>query len=412
MKIIIAHKHFYRRDGSTTYLFDLIDLLKEHGHEVIPFAMQHPSNERTPWSKYFVSFIDFEHPTGLREKIHVAMRMIYSHEAKRTFESLVREVKPDIVHIQNIYHQISPSILDVCRKYHIPVVQTVNDYKLICPNYKLFCSGKIETLCKGGMFYREVFNRCTKRSFFASVLTAIEMYIHKWMHIYDKGVNYWIAPSKAVKDLLVEYGMPKTRIVTMYYPLDTTMIAPATTVGSYLLCYGRLSEEKGFDTAIRAMKVLRDYRLKIAGVGPQQEYLKQLCIKEGISDRVDFLGFVKGIALKKLVRQSALVLMPSIWYEVLGYSMTEAMAMGKAVLGARIGGIAEVLDMIDNRLLFIPGDYSDMAKKAQILLSNPHVSQQLGQKSRSWVQKNLFPLDHYNKLMELYKKAIKSQKKP
>ncbi|MEK7103003.1 MAG: glycosyltransferase family 4 protein, partial [Patescibacteria group bacterium] len=357
---------------------------------------------------YFVSHVDYSAPMGIGEKIKSAGRMIYSLEAKRQFELLVQETKPDIVHIQNIYHHISPSILDVCSKYKIPVIQTVHDYKLICPN-RLFCNGQIETLCKGGMYYKEVLHRCTQHSFSASALLALEMYIHKWMHIYDRGVRYWIAPSQSTKDILVEYGMPKERISVMYSPVDTTDIAPSTTTGKYLFVFGRLSEEKGIDVAIRAMKHLPKQRLIIAGEGPQKEYLLRLARSEGVDDRVEFLGFVKGAPLKKLIREANLVLMPSIGYEVMGYSMTEAMAASKAVLGSRIGGIPEVLGSVDKRLLFTPGNEVDLAQKALVLLSNAVLAKRLGQQSRSWVQKNLFPEDYYARLIELYKKAMKQK---
>ncbi len=409
MKIIFAHKYYYRKAGAETYLFDVMDLLKVHGHEVIPFAMHHSENEKTPWSKYFVSNIDLRAPQGIRGKLAIASRAIYFAEAKRKFERLVKETNPDIVHIQNIYHEISPSILNVCRKYNIPVVQTVHDYKLICPNYKLFCNGKIETFCKGGDFYKEIFHKCTSGSISASALTALEMYIHKWLHIYDRGVKYWIAPSKAVKDILVEYGMPKERINVMHHFFDTTAVTPATSVGKYILCYGRLSEEKGFHVAIQAMKSLPGQRLKIAGEGPMKDLLVSLAYEEGVSDRVDFVGFVKGAALKKLIRESRIVLVPSVWFEVFGYTIVEAMAANKVVLGSRIGAIEEILGSVDARLLFTPGDSDDLAKKALALLCDNTRLERLGQKSRSWVQKNLFPEDYYNRLIELYKKAIKNR---
>lgn len=408
MKIILAHKYFYRRAGAETYLFDIKEMLEKHGHEVIPFTMQHPDNESTPWSTYFVSNIELRAPKGIQDNIAIASRTIYSLEAKKKFEALVVATRPDVVHVQNIYHQISPSILDVCRQHKIPVVQTVHDYKLICPNYKLFCNGQIETFCKGGTFYKEALHKCTHNSFSASALTALEMYIHKWLRIYDKGIQYWIAPSKAVKEILVAYGMPKERITVLYHPFDVTTITPAVSgAGKYLLCYGRLSDEKGFDTAIRAMKLLPGQRLKIAGEGPMKQALVALARHEGVEERVEFVGFMKGGPLKKLIREASVVIVPSIWYEVFGYSIVEAMAAHKVVLGARIGAIEELLGAIDSRLLFTPGDSKDLAKKAIMLLNSANLRDRLGQKSRSWVQKNLFPEDYYVRLLELYKKAGK-----
>ena len=134
MKIIVAHKYYYEKAGAERYVFDSTKLLEENGHEVIPFAMHHPKNKQTPWSRYFVSHIDFSHPSFF-DILRIPFRMIYSLEAKKKFRALVREGRPDIVHIHNIYHQISPSILDVCREYAIPVVQTIHDYKMICVNY-------------------------------------------------------------------------------------------------------------------------------------------------------------------------------------------------------------------------------------------------------------------------------------
>lgn len=408
MKIIVVNKFYYRRAGAERYVFDLIDLLTKKGHEVIPFAMHHPQNERTPYENYFVSFVDFEHPRTVREMLHAFCRMLYSFEAKRKFRALVREVKPDLIHINNIYHQISPSILHVAKKERIPVVQTVHDYKLICPNYKLFARGKAEE-SKSIFYIRDIFYRTTKHSILGSIATAIELTIHRLFRIYERHVDAFIVPSLFVAQKLIDYGMPAGKINVLNHFFDSTGVQRQSEMGSYLLCIGRLSEEKGFDSVLRALPHAENTTLKILGDGPDRERLELLAQELHIADRVEFIGFKNHDDVDSLIRRSALVIVPSVWYEVFGYVILEAWAAGKLVLGSYMGAIPELLLRVERNLLFEAGNSAELAGKIEYFLQNPKQRHQIEERSKEVLKADFAPHAYYEQLSRMYATVLEEK---
>ena len=165
MKILMVNKFFYIKGGSETYYFSLKRKLEEEGHQVIDFSMKDEKNFESPYSDFFVDNVDYSGNSSLSAKLKMAANIIYSKEAKEKFESLVLKEKPDIVHLHIFQHQISPSILDVCKEYNIPTVYTAHDLKMICLNYKMMHHGRICEDCRDGHFYHCAFNKCVKDSF-------------------------------------------------------------------------------------------------------------------------------------------------------------------------------------------------------------------------------------------------------
>ena len=214
MKILQINKFYYRRRGAETYMLDLIDLLEAHGHTVGVFSMEHPDTLESPFRQHFVSHVEFSHLSNLSisDKLKAVGRVIWNREAQRKLDALLYEFKPDIAHIHNIYHQISPSILTILKKHNIPVVHTLHDYKLLAPNYNLLANGEIDESSKGGRYYNVVRNRAIKGSLAASLLGMSEMYIHKAMQVYEKNVDCFISPSQFLKGLLDDWGVQAKRV--------------------------------------------------------------------------------------------------------------------------------------------------------------------------------------------------------
>ncbi len=408
MRIIVVNKFYYRRAGAERYVFDLIDLLTKEGHEVIPFAMHHPENVRTPYERYFVNFVDFEHPKTLWEKIHAFFRMLYSLDAKRKFAALVAETKPDIVHINNIYHQISPSILHVCRRERIPVVQTVHDYKLICPNYKLFGKGRAME-SKSPLYISDILNRTTKNSVLGSIATAIEMIVHRTFKIYERCVDAFIVPSLFVAHKLIEYGMPSEKIHVLNHFFHSARVTPGSEVGSYLLCIGRLSEEKGFDSVVRALVHAGSARLKILGQGPDRERLERLAAGLGVLDRVEFAGFKTEEEVNDMIHRAGVVIVPSLWHEVFGYVILEAWSAGKLVLGSHMGAIPELLLRVEKNLLFEAGNAKQLAEKIEYFLEHTQERERAEKRGRAVLEHDFEPHAYYEQLIGMYRAAIESK---
>ncbi len=409
MKIIIAHKYWYPRDGSTTHVFDLAKLLTDHGHTVIPFAMSSPNNVYSPFAEFFVSEKNFFSPKGLLQKIRLFFAMVYSFEAKKKFHALVTKERPDIVHIHNIYHHISPSILDVCERMNIPIVQTVHDYKLVCSNYKLFANGATDEGCLKGNYFHDAWNRSVKGSVLGGLACAIEMSIHRAFGFYTKGVRRFIVPSKCVEEKLVQGGYAKERIsVIPHFVFEK--VAPERVSASYdieyVLCVGRLSEEKGFDIAIQAMKDLL-LPLIIAGEGPARAVLEKQAATLGIADRVHFVGFQSRESIRKLMASATAVLIPSLWHEPFCYVVSESFLAHTLPIGSDIGALKELLGGVSDRLLVPPGNPVALAGRISELLGDKVARERLIERGIKIYQERCAPETYYDSLMNVYRSAIK-----
>ncbi|WP_446787724.1 glycosyltransferase [Macellibacteroides fermentans] len=403
MKILMVNKFHYIKGGSETYYFALKRLLEERGHQVIDFSMQDEKNFLSEYSDYFVRNISYDGGTALT-KAQAAMDIIYSFEAKRKFESLVLATKPDLIHLHIFQHQLSPSILDVIRKYKIPTVYTAHDLKMICLNYKMMHHSSICEECKGGKYYHCALNRCVKESFTKSCINVVEGYFHKLRKSYDV-ISTVITPSMFYKEKFEDFGVNGDRGVHIPNFLDR--IKPTVNKTSdnkkYYLYFGRLSEEKGVFTLVKAFKNT-SWNLYIVGTGPLATELEEYVKQNDISN-VSFFGFQSGQKLIDFIGNAKAVILPSEWYENGPYSAIEALQMGRPIIGAQIGGIPELVD--HNGFLFESGNadsLNEQIRKLEALNSKEYVEFEKA-------SEQLFALTyssevHYQKLSEVYKKLV------
>jgi len=401
MRIIEVNKFYYRRGGAESYLLDIQKKLVDEGNEVAIFSMSHPKNEPTVWSKYFVSRLSFNEASWW-DRLRYPARLIYSFEAKRKFEKLVKDFKPDMVHLHNIYHQISPSILSVTKKYHLPVVMHLHDYKLISPDYKMFHNGKVCTACAAPNYFKCIFKRGTDQSFSRSFGAALEMFIHhKLLKLYETNVSCYIAPSQFMKDICVQHGIAENKIKVLYNFVFPSHLSQTKASGeAYILYFGRLSVEKGVDVLLKALSLVNNLKLKIVGTGPDLERLEKISKDLRLNERVEFCGRQDGSALISTIQNSQAVIIPSLWYENMPFTALEAMALGKAVICSRIGGLPELIQNHKTGLTFEAGNSEELATILRSLESSE--LEQLGQAGSEFV--NQLSLDsHYKKLLEIFK---------
>jgi len=387
MNILMANKFCYPKGGADKYFLDLGDSLRERGHKVAEFCMRSDRNIHSEWEQYFVSPVEYDDAESMREKVRAAMRMVYSVEARRKFERLVSDFRPDVIHVHNIYHQISPSILFSAKKFGIPVVMHVHDYKLLSPNYMLFFRGKIYDRCMGGKYFHCVLDRCFKNSLSKSVLATLEMYVHHdVLRVYEKNVNVFIAPSAFSGDLIrgaISEISEKVEIIP--HAVDTNRYAPAiASAGEYFLVYGRLVPEKGFDIALRAYARMGYSRRKlvIVGTGPEEHRLRYLANELGIEKMVDMRGALFGKELVSVIQNAYAVIVPSRWLEVFGLTNIEAMACARPVIGARIGAIPDIVRDKETGLLFTPDDADELASVMRYLDEHPDSAEAYGKNGR------------------------------
>lgn len=368
MRILLIDKYHRQYAGPQRLYFDTAKLLREQGHEVAFFAMDHPKNEPTTWSKYFVEQVDYEEANQLTlfQKLQVARNIIWNPSAKKKLEELILEFKPDVAHLFVTYHQLSPSIIWALKKHQVPMVMTICDYKLASPNYSLFVRGKI---WEHGSGVRCLVDRCVKDSFGKSLVCVLEQWIHRILGTYGQ-VGAYIGLSQFLIDTYKRLGFPYD-VQLLPQPLiplpDLTTALPEKT-GKSFLYFGRFSSEKGITTLIRAFGELKDDEtLSLVGFGPEEEHLRALTKELGLEEVVRFLGPVYGEDLQVLLRAARAVVVPSEWYENTPYALLETLASGTPVIASRVGSLPERVRDGYNGFLFTPGDAHDLAEKIRAL---------------------------------------------
>ncbi len=404
MKILLANKFFYIKGGADNSYFITAKLLESKGNKVIFFSMKHNRNFESEYSKYFTDEVDYEGGTFLK-KIDAFLKLLYSFEARKKIDELISAEKPDLAHLNSIYHQLSPSIVHSLKNAGIPIVMHLRDYKIVCGSYLMFVKDNICEACKGKRYYNCILKRCFKNSIEKSVLATFEMYLHhSLLHIYDL-VDVFISPSKFLIEKVKEMGF-KGRIE--YLP---NFVYPNEFLPSFswrdrsIVYFGRLSKEKGLLTLLRAVKGL-DLTLKIIGEGPEKEGLVRFAKEHSVSN-VLFLGYMSGDALKEEVRRSMFTVLPSEWYENNPRAVIEGFALGKPAIGARIGGIPELVIDHETGYTFTMGNVNDLKEKIIFLSSNPGLIKEMGIKSRAIVITDLNEDKYYEGLNRIYSSILK-----
>jgi glycosyltransferase involved in cell wall biosynthesis len=408
MKILLVNNFYYERGGDCTYLFSLKKLLEEKGHKVVVFSMSHPLNFESEYSKYFVSYINF--PDELKNfsisaAFDVLSRAVFSLEAKLKIEKLIEEEKPDIAHVQNIYHHITPSVFYPLKKNNIPIVWTLHDYNIICPNTSFLCQNIVCERCKKRRYFWPSLVKCKKNSFSASTMAAIETTLHRIMNV-NELVDTFITPSKFLRDKMIEYGFQGDNIVCMNNFNNVALNNEINDSGDYYLYVGRLSPEKGLRTLIDAALKADSGKLKILGDGPLKGDLISYSKSKDKDNTIEFLGHVSHDDVIELLKKCSFVILPTECYENFPYSIIEAFACGKPVIASRIGGIPEIVKNWETGMLFDPGDYDNLSLKIKFLLNHPQKAVEMGKVARKYVEQELNRDKYYVRLHDIYTKLL------
>jgi glycosyltransferase involved in cell wall biosynthesis len=401
----------YPRGGAEAHYLELSALLESHGHEVIPFSTQHENNLPSEYSSYFLSHTDYPSFLGgestLSEKVQVVERVVYSREAKQKIEQLIADTKPDIAHLHNIAHYISPSILSSIKNAGIPIAMTLHDYKLLCPNTHFLSKGKVCERCKIHRYYNVFLRRCKRDSLSASFLAGVEMYVHKALQLHERYVDVYIAPSEFLADKMCEYGINKP-IVHLPNFIDLKHFEVGKAEGDYSLYFGRLSEEKGLTTLLEAMQVANTRSLVIAGTGPDESHLRKFAEDKELTN-VSFSGHLSKDRLIPLIQGAAFTLFPSEWYENYPLAILESFACGKPVIASDIGAIPGLIKDGWNGILFQPGDAYQLAEKIDFMFEHPGKANAMGRNGRKQVERTNNPEDYYKQTISLYGKLLSDE---
>jgi glycosyltransferase involved in cell wall biosynthesis len=364
--------------------------------------MMHEKNLASPWERYFVKEIEFDREYSSLRLLENAGKAIYSFEAVSKVRALVRELRPDVAHAHNIYHHLSPSVLRAVKQEGMPVFLTLHDVKILCPARTMWRHGLVCEDCRGGRIYNVVRHRCMKGSLALSSLIFLETGVHRLLGLYENNVDKFISPSLFVMRKFIEWGWPVDRFVHIPNFVDAATYVPSYRAGRAFLYFGRLSGEKGLSTLVRAAAIAR-ISLWIVGTGPEEQALKLL--SESLHADVTFFGYKTGDALWDLVRAARAIVLPSEWYENAPLSILEAYALGKPAIGARIGGIPEMVREGVTGRLFESKNVQDLAEALVSVAAKADSSvEEWGRQAQNLVATEYSPMGHYERLMELYVK--------
>jgi glycosyltransferase involved in cell wall biosynthesis len=381
-------------------MFKIAKLFESKGHEIAYFSMADPQNVDSQYNDYFVSNVDYNETKAFSTKIKQAVNIIFNREARHKFEKVIKEFKPDLIQVHNIYHHLSVSIVEIAKEYGVPIFKFLHDYKVVCPVYTLITHGRMcEGKCRNNQYFWCTLRKCNDSNLFKSLTNTLEMYANNVYPNYYGMIDLFISPSKFLAEKVLSMGFKPKHIVTLPHFMETKGIVPSYCwKNKEILYFGRISKEKGIRTLIQAVKGV-DVVLKIIGSGPLHDDLCEFVKREAMPNVV-FIPHMPHIELLKQVGDCMFTVLPSECYENCPNTVMESFACGKPVIGARIGGIPEMV--IDNQtgLTFKSGNADDLREKILQLIANSDEIVSFGKNARCFVETQLSPERYYDIFMQ------------
>lgn len=350
MKVLVVNKFYYNRGGDCVCTINLERMLRENGCETAVFSMSYPQNLPTGYSSMFAKEVEFS--GGLGRRLKAAARIFGGESVRSAFGKVLERFRPDVVHFNNIHSYLSPAVVEMAKKFGARTVWTLHDYKLICPSYSCLHGKEICEKCVGGSKFNVVKNRCMKGGLPGSILACLEaMYWNRGR--LQRCTDVFVCPSRFMAGMMIKDGFDPMKLKVVCNSVSPGMvdgIQPGKEREPYYIYVGRLSKEKGVETLLSVAEDL-PYELKIAGGGPLFDALKS----RYSSGKIEFLGHLDAAAVKKYVSGARFSVVPSECYENNPLSVIESLCLGTPVVGARIGGIPELVTP-GNGFLFRPAD--------------------------------------------------------
>lgn len=385
MKILLVH-NFYLQAGGEDRVFSTEGaLLEKMGHQV---------------ARYTVHNRD----TGDYGKLALLQNTLWNPTVNRNIRSLIKQERPNVIHFHNTFPLISPSAYYAANAEGVPVVQTLHNYRLLCPSAILFRDGAPCDDCVGkAVPWPGIFHRCYKDSVAHSGAVAAMLAFHRAVRTWEREVTTYIVMTEFSRKKFIEGGIPAEKIRVKPHFLDTDP-GVGKGDGGYALFVGRLTIEKGVETLLNAWEKLGDtIKLKIVGDGP---LAPQVCQASRANPSIEWLGSRSPQEVCTLMGDAACLIFPSQWYETFGLVVIEAYARGTPVIASRIGGIEEIVEHAKTGLFFTPGDHHDLARQILWLKNNPRQMSEMRQEARfHFLTKYSSPCG-YERLMAIYQDAV------
>jgi glycosyltransferase involved in cell wall biosynthesis len=388
LNIISVHNRYLLRGGEDEVFESEASLMTQYGWQVTPVIEQNT------------------HPDGVLKKIGVAMDCVWSRRWYREFSALLEKVKPDVVHIHNFFPLISPSVYYACRKAGVPIVQTLHNYRLLCPAATLYRDGDVCEECMQHGLLRGVRYGCYQGSKLGTTAVALMLQVHRRLRTWAKMVDCYIALTEFSRRKLIDGGLPAAKIrVKPNFVLPDPGFREKR--GQYALFAGRLVDPKGLPTLLSAWKLLRKpIPLVIVGDGPNRASLEsQLTELHGVT----YCGRLSREATLEAIKGARFLVFPSEWYEGFPVTIAESFACGVPVICSRLGSMQEIVADGRTGLHFRPTEADDLASKIEWAWDHPEQMEAMGRGARLEFEAKYTAERNFYLLKEIYEFAINSR---
>jgi glycosyltransferase involved in cell wall biosynthesis len=389
VKILLVYNSYQEPGGEDVVFRKEGGLLREAGHEVSEYRRD--NSEIKDYS--------------IVRRLSLIGHPVWASDSYRDFNALLRQNRPEIVHVHNTFPLISPSIFWACRRENVPVVHTLHNYRLLCPQANFFRAGKPCEDCITGNYWQGVVHGCYRNSRAETAPVALMLTVHHANKTWTRMVDHYITPSSFARDQFVKAGFPASQITVKSNFVDPDP-GQGTGDGSYALFIGRVSPEKGADTLLKAWRQLpKTHELRVVGDGPSRQRLESEAARDGLSN-VKFMGRLPHDQAIEVIKSARFVIFPSELYETFGLGIAEAFACGVPALASRLGAMQEIVEEGRTGFLFQPGDCDDLARTVTRAWKDPAQMRHLGMQARSEYETKYTAAINYRQLIEIYRHVI------
>ncbi len=388
MKVLLVHSAYQQFGGEDSVVRAETELLKSHGDDV----------------RLYVRHNDETKQFNVTQKALFFPQTIYSWKTSGELGSVVREYKPDVAFIHNIYPLISPSAYHTLHRLGVPTVQVLHNFRPFCPNGLYYTQGQICEACRDGNYLNAVRKRCFKDSVALSGLYALTLGLNRLGGMIDK-ISAFVCLTEFFRIKMREAGVPEKKLfVRPNFVAAPPVNTEEKTADSYALFIGRLSPEKGIWTLIQAFEQLPAVQLKIVGTGPMEQELRDYIREKGIRN-IELLGFKAGDEKWQVLRNSFCLVLPSEWYENFPVTALEGFMAAKPVIASRMGGLPYIVEEGKSGLLFEAGQSAELAQQIQYLADHPDEATRMGRCGRSLTESKYGPEQGYSNLMKIFQQV-------
>lgn len=391
MRIIVANYRYFIAGGPEKYMFKFMEAAQKMGVEVIPFSVDNPQNEKTPYSKYFAKprskqLLYADTKKSLSNLAGMVRATVWNFDAENRLRKLIRATKPDAVYILHEVNHLSPSIIRAAKKEGVRVVHRISDFFMFCPKYDFLCDNEICEACLHGDYTKAIEHKCVKGSKAGTLLRVFAMKLYAKTKVFED-VDHYICTCEFSKNKLIEGGIPAEKITCVPTFIDASKIMPCYENDNYFLFLGRMAHQKGTIYAIEAMEYFKDtnFVLKITGQitdSPEDQAIWKYIKKNKLEDKIVFTGFKHGKELEALISKATCIVCPAIWYENMPNTVIEAYAYGKPVVASKVGSLAEIVEDGKTGFLFEMKNSKDFSHKLVQFISDKNLSKTMGIEAR------------------------------